>query len=86
MEDSVHFGDMLQERDIPRDWVDRTEREPDSVQEHEDGTRHFLKGDEPHAAPEAEWIEENHAWRKGCHSKSAFVLDRDVAGTEVIQS
>ena len=43
MEDSVHLGDMLQERDVPRDWVDRTEREPDSVQEHEDGTRHFLK-------------------------------------------
>jgi hypothetical protein len=40
---SGHFGDMLQERGIARDWVQRTLDAPDETEEHDDGTRHYLK-------------------------------------------
>ena len=43
MDETHHFSDMLQERNILRTWVDRTEAAPDKVEEHEDGTRHFIK-------------------------------------------
>ena len=43
MEDSVHFGDMLKERGIRREWADRAVSEPDRTEEHADGTRHFIK-------------------------------------------
>ena len=43
MEDSTHFCDMLNERGIEREWVDYTVQEPDRVEDHEDGTRHFIK-------------------------------------------
>jgi len=34
---------MLVERNISEDWVERTLPNPDRVDEHEDGTRNFLK-------------------------------------------
>ncbi len=37
-----HFVDMLKERGIEREWVDRTIRAPDRTEEHDDGTRHFM--------------------------------------------
>ena len=40
---SQHFRDMLEERNIAKEWVDITERSPDIVEEHEDGTRHYIK-------------------------------------------
>jgi hypothetical protein len=43
MEDTVHFEDMLNERGIKLEWADRTVQEPDRVEDHIDGTRHFLK-------------------------------------------
>jgi hypothetical protein len=38
-----HFRQMLMERNIREDWVERTLSNPDRVEEHEDGTKHFLK-------------------------------------------
>lgn len=43
MEETIHFGDMLNERGIKREWVDHAVREPDRTEDHEDGTRHFIK-------------------------------------------
>jgi len=46
MEDTVHFKDMLSERGIKLEWADRTDRtvqEPEKVEDHDDGTRHFIK-------------------------------------------
>ncbi len=43
MQDSVHFDDMLIEREIKREWVDRALQDPDLVEEHDDGTRHCIK-------------------------------------------
>ena len=43
IEDSVHFREMLEERKIQREWVERTEREPEQVEERDDGTRHLIK-------------------------------------------
>lgn len=43
MDETKHFGDMLKERNILRSWIERTERDPDSVEAHDDGTRHFIK-------------------------------------------
>ena len=43
MEDSIHFRDILNEREIERRWVDRAVREPDRIEDYEDGTRHFIK-------------------------------------------
>ena len=43
MKDSVHFRDMLKERGIKQDWADRTTRYPDVTEDHDDGTRHFIK-------------------------------------------
>ncbi len=40
---SGHFGDMLDERGIARDWVQRVLDAPDDTEEHDDGTRHFIK-------------------------------------------
>ncbi len=40
---SGHFGDMLEERGIVRDWARRTMDAPDETEEHEDDTRHYLK-------------------------------------------
>lgn len=43
MIDSIHFTDMLKERGIQREWVDRALEAPDRVEEHEDGTKHYIK-------------------------------------------
>jgi len=43
MQDSIHFDDMLNEREIKREWTDRTMRDPDRTEERDDGTRHFIK-------------------------------------------
>ena len=43
MEDTVHFRNMLNERGIRLEWADRTVHEPDQVEDHDDGTRHFMK-------------------------------------------
>ena len=40
---SGHFGDMLEERRIDRDWVQRTLVAPDETEEHDDDTRHYIK-------------------------------------------
>lgn len=40
---SGHFGDMLEERGIVLDWVQRAIDVPDETQDHDDGTRHYLK-------------------------------------------
>ena len=34
---------MLSERDIREQWVDRALSQPDQIEDHEDGTRHYLK-------------------------------------------
>jgi len=43
MKDSIHFGDMLNERGIEREWADLAVRDPDRIEDHDDGTRHFIK-------------------------------------------
>ncbi|MFH1037479.1 MAG: DUF4258 domain-containing protein [PVC group bacterium] len=43
MQDSIHFDDMLNERGIKREWVDRSMDDPDRMEDHDDGTRHFIK-------------------------------------------
>ena len=43
MEDSIHFRDMLNERGIEREWINRAVQEPDRIENSEDGTRHFIK-------------------------------------------
>lgn len=40
---SVCFRDILDEREIQREWVERTEREPEHIDERDDGTRHFIR-------------------------------------------
>jgi hypothetical protein len=34
---------MLKERGIEPEWVDRTIRDPDQTEDHDDGTRHFIR-------------------------------------------
>ena len=43
MEETPHFVDMLRERSIAREWVERAVGDPDRVEHREDGTSHFLK-------------------------------------------
>ena len=43
MERSRHFHDMLKERHIDEDWVNRCEQSPDKTEEHNDGTLHLIK-------------------------------------------
>jgi hypothetical protein len=40
---TTHFKKMLSERNIHDQWVDRTLSDPDRIEDHEDGTRHYLK-------------------------------------------
>jgi hypothetical protein len=40
---SGHFNDMLEEREIAQDWVQRTVNTPDEIEDHDDDTRHYLK-------------------------------------------
>jgi len=48
MEFGEHFKNMLQERSVQQEWVDRVLHEPQKVEDHEDGTRHFLRQIEEH--------------------------------------
>ncbi len=43
MDETGHFADMLSERGIKREWVDRAISEPDRTEEHDDGARHFIR-------------------------------------------
>lgn len=43
MVDSIRFLDMLKERGIQREWADRALESPDRIEDHEDGTRHYIK-------------------------------------------
>lgn len=38
-----HFRDMMRERKITEEWVDRCISEPDDTKDLSDGTKHFLK-------------------------------------------
>jgi len=48
MEFTKHFKRMLEERSIQQAWVDKAMSEAEKVEEHEDGTRHFLRRIEEH--------------------------------------
>ena len=43
MEFSKHFNQMLEERNISREWVNQALDTPDNVEDIEDGTRHYIK-------------------------------------------
>ena len=43
MDGRSHFSDMLKERGIEPEWADRAVTNPDKVEDHDDGTRHFIK-------------------------------------------
>ena len=43
MEFSKHFNQMLEERNISREWVNQALDSPDNVEDVEDGTRHYIK-------------------------------------------
>jgi len=38
-----HFKDMLAERGIEREWVDRAVLDPERTEDHDDGTRHSIR-------------------------------------------
>ncbi len=38
-----HFADMLKERGIAPEWAERALTAPDRLEDHDDGTRHFIK-------------------------------------------
>jgi len=48
MEFAEHFKNMLKERSIQEEWVDSVLHEPQKVEDHEGGTRHFLRQIEEH--------------------------------------
>lgn len=43
MYETNHFRKMLSERNIREEWVERALTEPDKIEAHEDGTKHYLK-------------------------------------------
>ncbi|MFH1571401.1 MAG: DUF4258 domain-containing protein [Gemmatimonadota bacterium] len=43
MRDTKHFVDMLGERSIRPEWADSAVADPARVEDHPDGTRHYLK-------------------------------------------
>ncbi len=43
MEFTKHFKNMLEERSIRHEWVDKCVNEPEKVEDHRDGSRHFLR-------------------------------------------
>ena len=43
MHKTTHFMKMLSERDIHEQWVDQALTQPDQIEDHEDGTKHYLK-------------------------------------------
>ena len=52
-ESSAHFERVLQERGIDVEWAEMAMVAPARVEDHEDGTRHFLK---PIAAFGGRWL------------------------------
>jgi len=48
MEFTKHFKNMLEERSIQQEWVDRAISEPEEIEDQEDGTRHFMRRMEEH--------------------------------------
>jgi hypothetical protein len=38
-----HFEDMLGERGIAKEWAERAMADPDTTEDHDDGTKHFIK-------------------------------------------
>jgi len=43
MKETKHFSEMLTEREIEREWVDATILLPDKIEDHSDGTRHYIR-------------------------------------------
>ncbi len=43
MKRSKHFIDMMKERNICKEWVERCKNNPDLIEDHNDGTRHYIK-------------------------------------------
>lgn len=43
MQETRHFQEMLEERDICPEWAERTIRNPEHVEAHDDGTEHYLR-------------------------------------------
>lgn len=43
MEYTEHFNQMLDERMIRREWVDKTIKSADKIEDYEDGTRHYIR-------------------------------------------
>jgi len=43
MQYTRHFKTMLKERSIPMSFINYTLTEPEKVEDHADGTRHFLR-------------------------------------------
>ena len=41
--ETAHFAAMLHERGISRSWIESAVLHPDKIEEHADGTRHYLK-------------------------------------------
>lgn len=40
---SGHFGDMLKERNIRKEWVKMALNKPDLIEKQDDGTIHYIK-------------------------------------------
>jgi hypothetical protein len=43
MEYGIHFRNMMEERGIPQEWIERCLNNPDALDDCPDGTRHFIK-------------------------------------------
>ena len=43
VEATVHFEDMLKERQIKREWADLAVLKPDATENQPDGTRHYIR-------------------------------------------
>jgi hypothetical protein len=43
MEIGKHFQDMMKEREIPQEWIDRCVSSPENTEVHPDGTKHYIK-------------------------------------------
>jgi hypothetical protein len=42
-DETLHFCEMLKERRIAPEWVERTIKTPERIEDHDDGTRHFVR-------------------------------------------
>ena len=43
MDDTEHFGDMLTERGIQREWADIAVLQPDKTEDYADGPRNYIR-------------------------------------------